>query len=205
MLIERLIVAQDDADRKAALDALLPLQRADFIGLLTEMDGLPTTIRLIDPPLHEFLPDLTSLSVKVALAEERGEEGPEADRDKVLLTAVERMHEAYLMLGLRGVRLGLMVPGLFALQIRAVAEAAAARVKAGGTPHAEIMIPLAASIMELHLVRDEAEKVLAEVAAEQGVALTIPIGAMIELPRAALTADRISSRSSTGPFQWLPR
>ncbi len=192
VLIERLIVAQDDADRKAALDALLPLQRADFIGLLTEMDGLPTTIRLIDPPLHEFLPDLTSLSVKVALAEERGEEGPEADRDKVLLTAVERMHEANPMLGLRGVRLGLMVPGLFALQIRAVAEAAAARVKAGGTPHAEIMIPLAASIMELHLVRDEAEKVLAEVAAEQGVALTIPIGAMIELPRAALTADRMA-------------
>ncbi len=102
------------------------------------------------------------------------------------------MHEANPMLGLRGVRLGLMVPGLFALQIRAVAEAAAARIKAGGNPHAEIMIPLAASIMELHLVRDEAEKVLAEVAAEQGVELRIPIGAMIELPRAALTADRMA-------------
>ena len=192
VLIERLIVAQEDADRHAALDALLPLQREDFIGLLTEMDGLPTTIRLIDPPLHEFLPDLTTLSVKVAIAAERGEKGSEVERDKVLLTAVERMHEANPMLGLRGVRLGLMVPGLFALQIRAVAEAAAARIKAGGDPHAEIMIPLAASIMELHLVRDEAEKVLAEVAAEQGVELHIPIGAMIELPRAALTADRMA-------------
>ncbi len=192
VLIERLIVAQEDAERHAALDALLPLQREDFIGLLTEMDGLPTTIRLIDPPLHEFLPDLTTLSVKVAIAAERGESGPEVERDKVLLTAVERMHEANPMLGLRGVRLGLMVPGLFALQIRAVAEAAAARIKAGGNPHAEIMIPLAASIMELHLVRDEAEKVLADVAVEQGVALHIPIGAMIELPRAALTADRMA-------------
>ena len=192
VLIERLILAQEDGERRAALDALLPLQREDFIGLLSEMDGLPTTIRLIDPPLHEFLPDLTSLSVKVALAAERGETGPEVERDKVLLVAVERMHEANPMLGLRGVRLGLMVPGLFALQIRAVAEAAAARIKAGGNPHAEIMIPLAASIMELHLVRDEAEKVLAEVAAEQGVELHIPIGAMIELPRAALTADRMA-------------
>jgi len=192
VLIERLILATADADRQAALDALLPLQRTDFIGLLEEMDGLPTTIRLIDPPLHEFLPDLTALSVKVALAQERGEKGPDVDRDKVLLAAVERMHEANPMLGLRGVRLGLVVPGLFALQIRAVAEAAAARVKAGGNPHAEIMIPLAASIMELHLVRDEAEAILATVAAEQGVELHVPIGAMIELPRAALTADRMA-------------
>ena len=192
VLIERLILATTDSDRQSALDALLPLQRTDFIGLLDEMDGLPTTIRLIDPPLHEFLPDLTALSVKVALAEERKQAGPEIERDKVLLAAVERMHEANPMLGLRGVRLGLVVPGLFALQIRAVAEAAAARIKAGGHPHAEIMIPLAASIMELHLVRDEAEGILTQVAAEQGVELHIPIGAMIELPRAALTADRMA-------------
>ena len=192
VLIERLILATTDSDRQSALDALLPLQRTDFIGLLDEMDGLPTTIRLIDPPLHEFLPDLTALSVKVALAEERKQAGPEVERDKVLLAAVERMHEANPMLGLRGVRLGLVVPGLFALQIRAVAEAAAARIKAGGHPHAEIMIPLAASIMELHLVRDEAEGILTQVAAEQGVELHIPIGAMIELPRAALTADRMA-------------
>ena len=197
VLIERLIVAQEESERQAALDALLPLQRADFIDILEQMDGLPTTIRLIDPPLHEFLPDLTTLSVKVALAGDRQARGEEVDaaeleRDKVLLTAVERMHEANPMLGLRGVRLGIVVPGLFALQIRAVAEAAAARLKAGGRPHAEIMIPLAASVMELHLIRDEAEIVLKEVAEEQGVELDIPIGAMIELPRAAFTADRMA-------------
>ena len=197
VLIERLIVAQEESERQAALDALLPLQRADFIDILGQMDGLPTTIRLIDPPLHEFLPDLTTLSVKVALAGDRQARGEEVDaaeleRDKLLLTAVERMHEANPMLGLRGVRLGIVVPGLFALQIRAVAEATAARLKAGGRPHAEIMIPLAASVMELHLIRDEAERILAEVAAAEGVELHIPIGAMIELPRAALTADRMA-------------
>jgi pyruvate,orthophosphate dikinase len=102
------------------------------------------------------------------------------------------MHEANPMLGLRGVRLGIVVPGLFALQIRAVAEATAQRIGEGGRPHPEIMVPLAASVMELHLVRDEAEAVLAAVGAATGVELRIPIGAMIELPRAALTADRMA-------------
>ena len=192
VLIEHLILAEDDEQRQAALDALLPLQRDDFTHILEEMDGLPVTIRLIDPPLHEFLPDLTELSVKVALDAERGNVGEDAERDKTLLTAVRRMHEANPMLGLRGVRLGIVIPGLFALQIRAIAEAHAARLKAGADPHAEIMIPLAASVMELHLIRDEAERILADVAAEQGVDLHIPVGAMIELPRAALTADRMA-------------
>jgi pyruvate, orthophosphate dikinase len=153
---------------------------------------LPVTVRLIDPPLHEFLPDLTELSVKVALAEERGDTGEDVERDKILLAAVVRMHEANPMLGLRGVRLGIVIPGLFTLQMRAIAEAQAARIKAGGKPHAEIMIPLAASVMELHLVKDEANAILAKVAEEQGVELDIPVGAMIELPRAALTADRMA-------------
>ncbi|WNM25862.1 pyruvate, phosphate dikinase [Demequina capsici] len=192
VLIERLILAKDDATQEEALAALLPLQREDFIGLLTEMDGLPVTIRLIDPPLHEFLPDFTELSVKVALAKERGETGPEVDRDVELLAAVDRHREANPMLGLRGVRLGIVIPGLFALQMRAIAQAHAARIKAGGDPHAEIMIPLAASVMELHLVKDEATRILADVSAEEGVDLEIPVGAMIELPRAALTADRMA-------------
>ncbi|MDO8106569.1 pyruvate, phosphate dikinase [Isoptericola sp. b441] len=192
VLIERLILAKDEAEQQKALDALLPLQREDFVGLLTEMDGLPVTIRLIDPPLHEFLPDYTELSVKVALAAERGETGEEVERDKTLLAAVEKTREANPMLGLRGVRLGIVIPGLFALQMRAIAEAQAARIKAGGTPKAEIMIPLAASVMELHLVKDEAEVILATVAQEQGVELDIPVGAMIELPRAAFTADRMA-------------
>jgi pyruvate,orthophosphate dikinase len=197
VLIERVILARDATEKQAALDALLPLQRADFIDILEQMDGLPTTIRLIDPPLHEFLPDLTELSVKVALATERAAHGKGGDveeegRDQVLLAAVKRMHEANPMLGLRGVRLGLVVKGLFALQIRAVAEAAAQRLRDGGNPHAEIMIPLAASVMELQLIRDEAEKIIADVSKAEGVELHIPIGAMIELPRAALTADRMA-------------
>src|SRR5690606_28232432 len=200
VMIERLILAEDDdhEERQAALDALLPLQRADFVDLLREMDGLPTTIRLIDPPLHEFLPDLTTLSVKVALEEAaRGRGEPTVDdaafdRDRAMLAAVRRMHEANPMLGLRGVRLGLVIPGLFELQIRAVAEAAAIRLREGGRPHAEIMIPLAASVMELHLVRTVAERIIAEVSVAEGLELHIPIGAMIELPRAALTADRMA-------------
>lgn len=192
VLVERLILAKDEAEQQAALDALMPLQRGDFIGILEAMDGLPVTIRLIDPPLHEFLPDFTELSVKVALAEARGDDSEEAQRDRILLSAVNKTREANPMLGLRGVRLGIVIPGLFTMQVRAIAEAHAARLKAGGNPKAEIMIPLAASVMELHLIRDEAEVVLAEVAKEQGVELDIPIGAMIELPRAAYTADRMA-------------
>ena len=189
VLVERVVLATGDAERQTALDALLPLQRTDFGALLTEMDGLPTTIRLIDPPLHEFLPDLTDLSVRVALAEERGQVD---DTDVRLLAAVRRMHEANPMLGLRGVRLGLVVPGLFTLQIRAICEATVDRMEAGGHPRAEIMVPLVGSVMELYLVRDEALRIMAEVGQARGVELTLPVGAMIELPRAALTADRIA-------------
>ncbi len=197
VLIERVVLADTDAERQAALDALLPLQRDDFVQILTEMDGLPTTIRLIDPPLHEFLPDLTTLSVKVALAEERGEVD---EADVRLLAAVRRMHEENPMLGLRGVRLGLVVPGLFELQIRAVCEAVARRLADGGNPHAEIMVPLVGSVQELHLVREEALRMMAEVGQAHGVTLDLPIGAMIELPRAALTADRIAEEAQFFSF-----
>ncbi|GAA2518365.1 pyruvate, phosphate dikinase [Rarobacter incanus] len=197
VLIERVILAKTDAERQLALDALLPLQRADFAALLAEMDGLPTTIRLIDPPLHEFLPDYTDLSVKVALEKERGALDP---HDEELLAAVKRMHEANPMLGLRGVRLGLVIPGLFALQIRAICEAAAARLAAGGSPRPEIMVPLVGSVQELHLVRDEALRIMADVAAESGAELDIPVGCMIELPRAALTAGRIADAAQFFSF-----
>ncbi|MDR3106780.1 MAG: pyruvate, phosphate dikinase [Bifidobacteriaceae bacterium] len=189
-LIEHLILARDATARTEALDALLPLQRQDFIELFTEMDGLHTTVRLIDPPLHEFLPDLTHLSVAIAKREAAGEDVSETERE--LLAAVERSHEANPMLGLRGVRLGLTVPGLFALQVRAIAEAAAELVKAGKDPHPEIMVPLVGSYVELDLVRDEAERIVKEVSEATGEVLAIPIGVMIELPRAALTADEIA-------------
>jgi pyruvate,orthophosphate dikinase len=197
VLIERVILADTADERAAALDALLPLQRVDFVDLLTAMDDLPVTIRLLDPPLHEFLPDHAELSVRVAVAAATGTPDPD---DVRLLAAVERLHESNPMLGLRGVRLGLTVPGLFALQVRAIAEAAVARVKAGGTPKVEIMVPLVGSVMELFLVRDEADTILAEVAEAAGVDLQIPVGTMIELPRAALTAHRIAEAADFFSF-----
>jgi len=199
-LIERVILADTPSARDAALDALLPLQRKDFVELLTAMDGLPVTIRLLDPPLHEFLPDRTELAIKVAVAEALGQSGAALDEDRRVLAAVERLHESNPMLGLRGVRLGLLTPGLFALQVRAVAEAASDLVAAGKHPKVEIMVPLVGSVMELHLVRDEAEAILAEVAAAKGVTLDIPIGTMIELPRAALTGHRIADAADFFSF-----
>jgi pyruvate,orthophosphate dikinase len=196
-LIERVILADGEAERDAALDALRPLQRDDFVELLEAMDGLPVTVRLLDPPLHEFLPDRTEIAVRVAVAKERGESVHE---DQRLLAAVQRLHEANPMLGLRGVRLGLVVPGLYALQVRAVAEAVASRRQAGGDPHVEIMVPLVGSWMELHLVRDELESVIADVAADSGLDLSFPIGTMIELPRAALTAGRIAETADFFSF-----
>ena len=184
-LVERMILAEGDAERAAALADLLPLQRADFTGLLAAMDGLPVTIRLIDPPLHEFLPPLEDLAARVAEAEALGRD---PGHDGVLLAAVRRMHEANPMLGLRGVRLGLVVPGLFAMQVRAIAQAAAARVAAGGDPRPEIMVPLVATVQELETVRAESESVLSEVDG----APPIRIGTMIEVPRAALTAGEIA-------------
>jgi pyruvate,orthophosphate dikinase len=197
VLIERLILADSDTSRTAALEALTPLQRADFVELFEAMDGLPVTVRLLDPPLHEFLPDRTELSVRVAVARERGEDTAE---DEKLLAAVERLHESNPMLGLRGVRLGLVVPGLFAMQVRAVAEAVAERIKVGGDPRVEIMVPLVGSRMELHLIRDETDGVVAEVAERQNVTVDIPIGTMIELPRAALTAGRIAEAADFFSF-----
>jgi pyruvate,orthophosphate dikinase len=195
--VERLILAEDDEQRDQALESLLPLQRWDFLQLLTAMDGLPTTIRLLDPPLHEFLPNITELSVRVALAESRGEKN---ENDLRLMQAVHRLHEQNPMLGLRGVRLGLVVPGLFDLQVRAIAEAAAQLVKLGKDPKPEIMIPLVGSVQELEIIRASAETVLKEVAEQTSVDLPVLIGTMIELPRAALTADQIAEAAEFFSF-----
>ncbi len=192
-LVERLILATGDDERTQALAALLPLQRADFEALFAAMDGLPVTVRLIDPPLHEFLPPLADLTARVARAEALGED---PGHDGTLLAAVRRMHEENPMLGLRGVRLGLVVPGLFAMQVRAIAEAAAARVAAGGDPRPEIMVPLVGAVQELETVRAEARSVL------DGVdgAPPIRIGTMIEVPRAALTAGQIAAAAEFFSF-----
>ncbi|MEU7022321.1 pyruvate, phosphate dikinase [Streptomyces sp. NPDC046203] len=195
--VERLILADTDEEREESLKALLPLQKGDFVELFEAMDGLPVTVRLLDPPLHEFLPDITELSVRVALAEARKEPH---ENELRLLQAVHRLHEQNPMLGLRGVRLGLVIPGLFTMQVRAIAEAAAERIDAKGDPRAEIMIPLVGTVQELELVREEAETVIAEVVARTGVDLKLALGTMIELPRAAVTAGQIAEAAEFFSF-----
>jgi pyruvate,orthophosphate dikinase len=149
----------------------------------------------MDPPLHEFLPDLTDLSVKVALAGDKATE-----QDRRLLDAVRRLHEQNPMLGLRGVRLGLVIPGLFNMQVKAIAEAAAELKQAGQDPKPEIMIPLTASVQEMEIAREEAEKVLAAVVQETGTSVHTLIGTMIEVPRAAMIAGEIAASAEFFSF-----
>ncbi|MEV6955476.1 pyruvate, phosphate dikinase [Streptomyces sp. NPDC051183] len=196
-MVERLILADTDGERQEALSALLPLQKKDFVELFEAMDGLPVTVRLLDPPLHEFLPDITELSVRVALAESRKDAN---ENDLRLLQAVHKLHEQNPMLGLRGVRLGLVIPGLFAMQVRAIAEAAAERKNAKGDPRVEIMVPLVGTVQELEIVREEADAIIAEVEAATATSLKLTIGTMIELPRAALTAGQIAEAAQFFSF-----
>jgi pyruvate,orthophosphate dikinase len=195
--IEKLILADTDEEQAEQLSQLLPLQREDFVGILEAMDGLPVTIRLLDPPLHEFLPDITELSVRVAVAESRGEE---RENDLRMLQAVHRLHEQNPMLGLRGVRLGVVIPGLFEMQSRAILEAAATRIKAGGVPRVEIMVPLVANVQEFETVKQTIIQVARDVRSETGVHLEFLVGTMIELPRAALTADQIAESAEFFSF-----
>lgn len=196
-LVEKLILADTEDERESALRTLLPMQREDFVELFEAMDGLPVTVRLLDPPLHEFLPDITELSVRVALAESREDAN---ENDLRLLQAVHKLHEQNPMLGLRGVRLGLVIPGLFTMQVRAIAEAAVQRKNAKGDPRAEIMIPLVGTVQELEIVREDAERVIADVQRTSGVRLKLSLGTMIELPRAALTAGQIAEAAEFFSF-----
>jgi pyruvate,orthophosphate dikinase len=196
-LVETMILADDEESRQHAMGELMPLQKSDFLEILEEMDGLGVTVRLLDPPLHEFLPDFTELSMRVAVAEERGEVDP---KDELLLEAVTRLHEENPMLGLRGVRLGIVMPGLFGMQVRALLEATAERIKAGGDPRPEIMVPLVATVQELELVKLDILSVLYEVREANSIDLDVPVGTMIELPRAAVTADEIAEAAEFFSF-----
>ncbi|NLT54225.1 MAG: pyruvate, phosphate dikinase [Actinomycetales bacterium] len=196
-IVEKVILNQTPESRQQGLDELLPLQREDFIGILDAMNDLPVVIRLLDPPLHEFLPDHTSLAVRVAVAEAKGQRDEEA---ATLLKHVERMHEQNPMLGTRGVRLGIIIPELFMLQVRAIAEASAQLTKAGKSPKPEIMVPLVATVEELRTIKTRALEIIATVAQESGIALDIPIGTMIELPRAAMTAALIAEEAEFFSF-----
>ncbi|MDO5719273.1 MAG: pyruvate, phosphate dikinase [Actinomycetaceae bacterium] len=198
-LIERVILSEENSDeRQTALDALERLQKGDFKKMLRVLDGKPMTVRLIDPPLHEFLPDLTDLQVRVEVA--KATTGKPDPTDVKMLEAVRRMHESNPMLGLRGVRLGIYLPGLFALQIRALVQATAELKKEGADPRPEIMVPLVGSVRELGIIRAEAEKIIAEETKNAEVELDIQIGCMIELPRAAMTAEDLARESDFFSF-----
>ena len=198
-LVERAILsAPESEERQAAFNELEKLQKQDFLEMLEVMDGKSMTVRLIDPPLHEFMPALIELETKVAVGKATGTLDP---ADEAMLVEVRRMHEQNPMLGLRGVRLGIYLPGLFALQMRALCEAAAELVGRGLDPRPEIMVPLVGSVRELQLVREEAEGIIASVAAARGVDLSgVSIGAMIELPRAAMTAEDLAEEADFFSF-----
>ncbi|WP_297554771.1 pyruvate, phosphate dikinase [uncultured Actinomyces sp.] len=190
-LVERVILSPAESQARAeALAELERLQFADFEDMLRVMNGREMTVRLIDPPLHEFLPDLTQLEVKAAVQRAQGEELSAEDRK--VLEAVRRLHETNPMLGTRGVRLGILLPGLFALQIRALAQATLKLKKEGLDPRPEIMVPLVGSVRELHKVRVEAEALIRSEIAAFEVEHDFPIGCMVELPRAAITADDLA-------------
>ncbi len=198
--VRKMILASTREEEEDAYAQLLPLQRDDFVGIFRAMDGLPVTVRLLDPPLHEFLPDRVELTDKVARAEEKREEEVglrdetlSLEEAKRLLAKVNELTEANPMLGLRGVRLGILKSGLYAMQVRAILEAACRVRKEGGDPKVEIMIPLVATREELRQMREELEPVACEILSREGVELShLEWGTMIEVPRAAVTAREIA-------------
>ena len=198
-LLERVILSEAGSkDRQESFEALAKLQKDDFLAMLRVMDGKPMTVRLVDPPLHEFLPDLTTLEIETAVAKATGQE-ISAEQEH-LLAEVRRLHEQNPMLGLRGVRLGLALPGLFLLQAAALGEAAAELRKEGLDPQPEIMVPLVGSVREQQLVRDQIEPLLAQIEEKYDVELNIPIGCMVELPRAAVTANDLAREADFFSF-----
>jgi pyruvate,orthophosphate dikinase len=199
-IIQSFILTDDPAMRVKALDDLLAVQTEDFYGMFKAMDGLPVVVRLLDPPLHEFLDDPRSLEVEITRLEFTTKDVDLIASKRRLLARIDSMVEMNPMLGLRGVRLAILNPELAAMQVRAIAIATARLLKEGFKPEPEIMIPLVSVTPELEVLRAETSAVLAEVAQEYGVALDLPIGTMIELPRAAVTADDIAGHADFFSF-----
>jgi pyruvate, orthophosphate dikinase len=205
--VRKMIFAATEAEEQEAYKALLPLQRKDFVGIFKAMDGKPVTVRLLDPPLHEFLPNHVELAVEVARAEDGkkrrvrvGGESLTLKQAKELLRKVEELQEMNPMLGLRGVRLGIVKPGLYAMQVRAIVEAAISLKKKGLDPRPEIMIPLVATAEELRQMREELEPVAQQLITKAGVDLHVEFGTMIELPRAAVSAGEIAEHADFFSF-----
>jgi pyruvate,orthophosphate dikinase len=199
-IVQRMILADNEKDRRKALDELLPLQRGDFYGVFKAMHGTPVTIRTIDPPLHEFLPKREELMVEVATMEAKGEKGKALDDKRALLRRVESLHEFNPMLGHRGVRLGITYPEITEMQTRAIIEAACELAKEGVKVVPEIMIPLVGHVKELRDQKSVVVRVADAVMKEQGVKVKYLVGTMIEVPRGSVTADEIAQEAEFFSF-----
>jgi len=199
-LVRNMILAESEDDRNAALAELLPLQREDFVGIFRAMGGLPVTIRLIDPPLHEFLPKEGELLVEVTRLECTDPSSDKLPELKTMLGAVRQMHEANPMLGLRGCRLSVYMPGIVKMQVAAIIGAACEVVKEGLEVHPEIMIPLIGHVNELTWVKSRLEATAQETMKAEGVDVDYKFGTMIEIPRAALTAAEIADQAAFFSF-----
>ncbi len=195
-----MILADNEKDRRVALKKLLPMQRSDFAGLFKAMESLPVVIRLIDPPLHEFLPKREDLLVEIQHLVDTKPRSPKLKELRTLLARVEELHEQNPMLGLRGCRLGITFPEITEMQARAIIEAAVAVKSKGGDPHPEIMIPLVGSIEEMRNQTAIVRRVADEVFKEKKTKVNYKVGTMIEIPRAALTADQIAEEAEFFSF-----
>ena len=195
-----MILADNEKDRREALKKLLPMQRADFTGLFKAMGPLPVVIRLLDPPLHEFLPQREDLLVEISHLEDTKPRSPRLKELRPLLARVQELHEMNPMLGLRGCRLGIAFPEITEMQVRAIFEAAVSVKAKGGDPHLEIMVPLIGSIEEMRNQAAIVRRVAADVFKEKGHTVDYKVGTMIELPRAALTADQIAEEAEFFSF-----
>ena len=195
-----MILADNEKDRRTALKKLLPMQRSDFAGLFKAMESLPVVIRLLDPPLHEFLPKREELLVEIARIEATKPRSPKLKELRKLLARVEELHEMNPMLGLRGCRLGITFPEITEMQARAIIVAAVAVKAKGGNPHPEIMIPLIGSIEEMRHQATIVRRIADEVFAEKKTKIDFKVGTMIEIPRAALTADQIAEEAEFFSF-----
>ncbi|MDH4152567.1 MAG: pyruvate, phosphate dikinase [Nitrospira sp.] len=199
-IMQKMILARAKEEREKYLEQLLPLQKQDFIGLYREMEGYPVTIRLLDPPLHEFLPKREDLMVEIAQLELTGNDAAKLEEKRRLLTRVEELHEFNPMLGLRGCRLGITMPEITRMQARAIMEAACELAKEGKKIVPEIMIPLVGMVSEMKSQKDLVKEVAQETMKQYGVKLNYLVGTMIELPRAAVTADRIAQEAEFFSF-----
>ena len=199
-IVQRMILAKTSKERTAALKELLPFQRKDFVGILKAMDGLPVVIRLIDPPLHEFLPSHDELLEEVTRLDVKSPRSPKLKKLRAMLEAVEQMREMNPMLGLRGCRLSILMPEIVEMQTRAIMEAACQCKKRGVDVHVKIMIPLVSHVNELSWIRARLDPVAKEVMEKKGCQVDYKFGTMIEIPRAALTADEVATEAEFFSF-----